>query len=64
MAVYQIKATVEIDLELKLEDTEKPTAETVKFCFDQDIGDNKPIMGAINDSRVINFCCKKVSDRN
>lgn len=57
MALYKVKAKVLIEIETVFDDTEEPTADTIKWCVDEDISAEQSIAGAIDDCEVIEFEC-------
>ena len=61
VSTYKVKAKVLIEIETEFEDTQEPTAETLKFCVDEDIAEEQSICGAINDCQVIEYQVEKIS---
>lgn len=56
--IYKVKAKVLIDIETEFTTVEgdpKPTADTIKFCVDEDIAEERNILGAIPDCEVVEF---------
>ncbi len=66
MPSYKVKAKVLIDIETEFDfadgDEDAPTADTIKFCVDEDIAEEMNIVGAVNDCKVIEFYCEKISN--
>ena len=68
MPDYKVKAKVLIDIEtyfsMAHDDPDPPTADTLKFCVDEDISRadhyGYDICGMVNDCEVVGFICEKV----
>lgn len=55
VTTYKVKAKVLIEIETDFKDTEEPTADTIKFCVDEDIAEERDISGAMPDCEVVEF---------
>ncbi|HHY12982.1 MAG TPA: hypothetical protein GX529_10185 [Firmicutes bacterium] len=62
MPLYQVRAKVLVEIKTEFDDAEPPTADTIKFCVDEDIAEEMSIAGAINDCKVVEFFVEKISD--